>query len=325
MPEALKFKLLDNKQFTEFDLRIAPVAQDRSVFVEYPSGVFNIELTNRCPLKCVMCARTSDMTRAEGIMEAGLFRKIVDELASSNPEWSTHAPVRLHGFGESLVHPQFDEMIIYAEQQDVNTCLSMNPIVLTDAVATRLLNAAPSLLYMSMDGHDDASFERIRGLPHAYEKSKANLLRYLERKAATSCRTQIVLSMINFGLNEESIAIMRKYWESVAGIDEVRIKSFTTWDGNAEAVNRLAGITPATSTAPRKVTCRWPWRSVTVLWDGDVVPCCYDFDKRYSLGNMSSETLASIWNGVRMRALRAEFISGVVTNPLCHNCPDLAH
>lgn len=69
------------------------------------------------------------------------------------------------------------------------------------------------------------------------KKSKANLLRYWSGRLATSCRTQIVLSMINFGLNEESIAIMRKYWESVAGIDEGRIKSFTTWDGNAEAVN----------------------------------------------------------------------------------------
>ncbi len=323
MPEAQKFKLLDSQQFIEFNKRIAARAQDRPVEVEYASGVFNIELTNRCPLKCVMCARTFDMTRSEGIMEFGLFRKIIDELSTSNPEWSAHAPVRLHGFGESLVHPQFDDMMRYAEQHNVDTCLSMNPIVLTNAVATRLLDAAPSLLYMSLDGHDDASFERIRGLPAAYEKSKANLLRYLERKVASGCRTQIVVSMINFGLNEESIAIMQQYWESVAGIDEVRIKSFGRWDGNAESVNRLAGITPASTIAPRVVTCRWPWRSVTVLWDGDVVPCCLDFDKRYVLGNVGSESLASIWNGAPMRALREEFISGVVTNPLCHNCPQL--
>jgi hypothetical protein len=49
MPETQKFKLLDNKQFIEFDRRIAPAAQDRSVFVEYASGVFNIELTQPLP------------------------------------------------------------------------------------------------------------------------------------------------------------------------------------------------------------------------------------------------------------------------------------
>ena len=83
----------------------------------------------------------------------------------------------------------------------------------------------------------DASFERIRGLPHAYEKIESQPAAILERKACNKLPHPIVLSMINFGLNEESIAIMRKYWESVAGIDEGRIKSFTTWDGNAEAVN----------------------------------------------------------------------------------------
>jgi len=49
MPETQKFKLLDNKQFIEFDRRIARAAQDRSVFVEYASGVFNIELTQPLP------------------------------------------------------------------------------------------------------------------------------------------------------------------------------------------------------------------------------------------------------------------------------------
>ena len=44
------------------------------------------------------------------------------------------------------MHPQFDDMIRYAEQRNVNTCLSMNPLVLTDAIAARLLDAAPSLL-----------------------------------------------------------------------------------------------------------------------------------------------------------------------------------
>ena len=323
MPVDPENKLLDINQLVEFDKRIAPIARHRSTNVDYPSGIFSIEITNRCPLKCVMCARTHDMTRATGDMDYGLFRKIVDELSSSHPEWSRHSPVRLHGFGESLVHPQFDDMIRYAQQRNVCTCLSLNPIVLTDSISVRLLDAEPSLLYISLDGHDDASFASIRGLPAAYEKSKANLMRFLEHKATIRSRTQIVLSMINFGLNEPSIARMQKHWESVTGIDAVRIKAFCTWDGNADAVNRLAGITAATANVRQNVTCRWPWRSVSVLWDGDVVPCCFDFDKRFVLGNLGFETLASIWHGPRMHSLREEFISNSVTNQLCRNCSNL--
>jgi radical SAM protein with 4Fe4S-binding SPASM domain len=317
------FKLLDSDQFLEFDKRIARLASDRAVQVDYPFGVFNLELTNRCPLKCVMCPRTVDMTRQEGLMNGDLFRKVIDELAASHPEWSRQAPVRLHGYGESLVHPQFDELIRYAEQRGVVTGLSLNPIMLTDDVARRLLDAEPSLLYIALDGHDDASFAAIRGLPAAYIKSQANLLRFLERKKNMNSRTRVVLSMIDFHLNEASIERMREYWTKLDGLDDVRIKAFVTFDGNAESVNRLASIQPAGGSMQRNVTCRWPWRSMSVLWDGDVVPCCYDFDKRYVIGNVASETLSSLWNGPRMQALREEFASGRVTNPLCRNCPEL--
>lgn len=317
------FKLLDTDQFGEFDKRVAHLASDRAVQVDYPFAVFNLELTNRCPLKCVMCPRTFDMTRQEGIMDGDLFRKVIDELAAAHPEWSHECPVRLHGYGESLVHPQFDELIRYAEQRGVVTALSLNPILLTEDVARRLLDAEPSLLYIALDGHDDASFAAIRGLPAAYMKSKANLLRFLERKKGMSNRTRIVLSMIDFHLNQASIERMLDYWKKVDGLDDVRIKGFVTFDGNAESVNRLANIEPASRTLQGNVTCRWPWRSMSILWDGDVVPCCYDFDKRYVIGNVISETLSSLWNGPRMRALREEFASGCVTNALCRNCPEL--
>jgi hypothetical protein len=52
-----------------------------------PQGfhVFNIELTNKCPMKCIMCARTHQMTRAQGIMDFELFRRMIDEYVMLKP------------------------------------------------------------------------------------------------------------------------------------------------------------------------------------------------------------------------------------------------
>jgi radical SAM protein with 4Fe4S-binding SPASM domain len=318
------FELDDGKQIARW-LAKNEAFRERSLDVLHSFGVFNIEITNRCPLKCVMCPRTLDMTRAEGLMDFSIFRKIIDELMCCNPAWSNKVPVRLHGFGESLVHPQFDEFIRYAEARGVQTCLSINPIVLTRAIADRLLQAAPSLLYISLDGHNDDTFVRIRGLAHAYERSKDNLLQFLHSKRKKCVQTRIVLSMIDFCLNEHSVAVAQRYWSEVDGIDEVRIKPFCTWDGNAPNVNKLVEIKGRVEreTPQGPVTCQWPWTSVTVLWDGDVVPCCFDFDKRYVLGNVATESLAAIWKGPRMRELRREFGTGDVTNALCTNCTSL--
>ncbi len=300
------------------------LARDRPAVVPHPMAVFNVEITNRCPLRCVMCPRTEDMTRDQGHMDFALFQRIIDELVRCNPTWSDSVPVRLHGFGESLVHPQFDRFISYAESSGIRTCLSINPLVMTPDVRSRLLNADPSLLYVSLDGHDDASFEEIRGVRKAYERSRANLLAFLSEKRASRARSFIVVSMISFDRNAESIRECQAYWSGLEGIDEFRLKPFTTWDGNSQSVNQLVGISPpGAPPVQTPVTCRWPWTAMTVLWDGDVVPCCNDFDKRYVLGNLNSQSLTSIWNSEPMTSLRAEFASGIVRNELCRNCRSL--
>ena len=93
--------------------------------------LFNIEITNRCPLKCVMCARTTDMTREVGDIDMDLYTRIVDELASiSPPNRMRNRLLRLHQFGESLVHPEFDQMIRYAANKGFRVALSINPVLL---------------------------------------------------------------------------------------------------------------------------------------------------------------------------------------------------
>lgn len=297
------------------------ITPDMGITETAPFQIFNIELTNRCPFKCVMCARTNNMTRAEGVMSLETFQKIIDEVVLVNPAHARSPGVWMHHFGESLVHPEFDVLMRHAAERGVTPRLSVNPLMLKEDIAVRLLSPTPGTLYLSLDGHDDASFERIRGVADAYEKSKERLLTFLALKTDLSPSTKIVLSMIHFDDNVESIDKTRAYWESVPGIDVFLDKPFTAWDGNAPDVLALLPRQRPPSTGP--VVCTWPWRSMTIAWDGDVVPCCYDYNKRYVLGNIHESNLTEIWNGAPMRALRAEFLSGDVTNQLCRNCEAL--
>lgn len=295
----------------------------RSEAVGYPFGVFNIELTNDCPMHCVMCPRTNNMTRAVGFMEFDVFTKVIDELVAANPEYARTNEVWLHHFGESLVHPEFARFTRYAVGRGVKACLSVNPFMLKGKTALKLIEAEPAVLIVSLDGHDDESFERIRGVKNAYEKSKRNLLGFLELKRKHGCGTMISLHMIDFPLNRESMERQKGFWESIEGIDEFVRKGFTTWDGSAQDVNALVGKKVTDDPAPRKkknVSCTFPWNSLTVAWDGAVLPCCHDYDKKLVLGDVGERTLAEIWNGERMRNLRREFLGNNVTNPLCRNC-----
>lgn len=294
------------------------MARNDPTWVNTPYTIFNIELTNRCPFKCIMCARTHNMTRAQGLMEFDLFRKVIDEYVQDSPEQAMGSECWLHHFGESLVHPEFDRFIAYASAQGVFTALSLNPLLLKPPLALALLRAEPKKLYLSIDGHDDASFERIRGIKDAYEPSVRHLLDFLELKKALGSKVVICVSMILFGENKESIERTRDFWSGLEGVDFFYDKSFVTWDGNAPDVSRLDGERP--TVRKDQVTCAFPGTRMTVTWDGDIVPCCYDYDKRLVLGNAGRQSLKEIWNGQPMRDLRREFLNNRVENPLCRNC-----
>ncbi len=286
--------------------------------------IIDIELTNKCPMSCVMCPRTNNMMREQGLMDFKLFKKIVDEYVAVNPAVATGCDIFLHHFGESLAHPEFGRFVRYASSLGMRPCLSINPIMLKPDVMSELIDCAPTEILVALDGHDDESFEKIRGVKNAYEKSKANLMEYLRLKKEKGSKTRVLLSMIDFSLNKDSIAQLRRHWEAVPGIDQFLCKPFITWNGDAQDVNLLAGGLEDRNAEfraqGRAVTCRKPWEEMSVTWDGELIACCFDYDKKYPLGSARERSLLEIWNGERMRALRSEFIRGQVDNPLCRNC-----
>lgn len=307
------------------DWRQARRTEGRSEVCDSKWKLFNVELTNRCPFKCVMCARTNNMTRDEGLMTLETFKLIVDEYAAANPEAAAGEVTWLHHFGESLVHPDFAKFIRYAADKGLRPALSINPLLLKPSTARELLDSGVAFLNVSLDGHDDESFEKIRGVKDAYEKSKANLLEFLKMKVESGSKVHVALSMIDFSMNKDSIEQLRKYWEALPGIDEFAAKEFRVWNGDAADVNALAEkrVDNAELRKTRKVVCNVPWEKLSVAWDGDVVPCCYDYDKKYVLGSVKTKKMAEMWNGPEMKKLRREFLDNDVRNPLCRSCPEL--
>lgn len=296
----------------------APFARNRPKLSKRPPMIYNFELTNRCPFSCIMCARTNNMTRPEGLMSFELFKKIIDQLDSYSVDKTK--PMWLHGFGESLVHPEFDLFMKYASQKGFNVGLSINPFLLTKKIANRLLLSQPKHLYIAIDGHNNDSFEKIRGMKNAYDKSVQRLENFITLKNEISPNTKIDIGMIDFDLNHSSISSMGEKWKSIDKSVNFVAKAFTTWDGNASDVMALK---KNRRVKPKSITCNEPWKDMTVNWDGKVTPCCFDYDKKYILGDLNTQSLSDVWNGQAMQTLRAEMISDHVTNPLCKNCEQL--
>lgn len=51
--------------------------------------------------------------------------------------------------------------------------------------------------------------------------------------------------------------------------------------------------------------CWKMWYSCVITWDGKVVPCCFDKDAHYQLGDVSKTTFSELWRSEAYQQFRA--------------------
>jgi len=66
--------------------------------------------------------------------------------------------------------------------------------------------------------------------------------------------------------------------------------------------------------------CYQVWHSLVINWNGDVVPCCRDYNGTSILGNVREQSLRKIWNGRPMQNLRKAIARDRKSLPLCRSC-----
>ena len=274
----------------------------------YPE-VFNIELTNSCPMSCVMCPRRF-MKRKVGFMKFELFKKMIDQLNGY-----TYA-IWLHHFGESLLHPKLKQMIGYAKLKKIKSQLSINPVLLTKTNIKKIKDL--DYLHISLDGTNEETYKKLRGKNADYEQAVSYIKNFLKLKK----RPYTTVAIIKLKETEKELEDFKKQWKD-SGINNIEIKEFTTWDGSKKEITSLASDQQFSEAHKKNLQypCLRPWHRFTVLWDGKVVPCCYDYDAKYVIGSVNEESIKEIWNNKKMQELRRTLTDADFTaNKLCASC-----
>lgn len=109
------------------------------------------------------------MERKQGIMDWDLYTRVVDECAALG---ITH--VRMHNYGEALVHCRLVEKVRYAKQAGIREVgMISNGSLITDEVAQGLIDAGMDAINISLDAAGKEVFEATRvGLK--YDKAISN-------------------------------------------------------------------------------------------------------------------------------------------------------
>lgn len=271
----------------------------KKVFVSGLPIEIGIEMTNRCNLKCPMCAR-EEMTRPIGDMPMELLTKIIDEIKSYAEL------IYLHGDGEPLLHRQIYEAICYARTNGLRVGLSTNATLLNSNNARLLLDSGLDYLILPVDGFTKETYEKIR-VNAIYEQVVENISKFMELKKIRKAKTFVVIQFIEMEQNYKEKEAFFNYWKKY-NPEVIRVKPIVALTGG-KCISRI------------KSPCFYLWRQSMIDWDGTVFACCVDTNSVYSLGNVKDKSLREIWNGPLLTRLRQMHIENRQSQiSICNTC-----
>lgn len=286
--------------------------------------MLQIEPTSQCNLSCSLCPTgRKELNRPYRHMRLGEFQALIDDMERYL------LFLILWDWGEPLMNPELPAMIRYAADRGIKTVTSTNAYCLNDEAYTEeLLGAGLSTLIVAVDSIDPARYEVYRR-HGTLDRVLEGLKTAVAVKRRMRSGTLINVRMVVMKQNEHEVDAI-EHQARLIGADVFTVKTLNPSCGVVALDEDLLPLNPKYRRyeyVPRSyervranAECRRIWMMSNVFSNGDVVPCCYDYDSSMKVGNAFETPLTTLWNAPGYRALRKRVLQDLQTFPKCAHC-----
>lgn len=259
----------------------------------------SVEVTNVCNFTCSFCPQSSpnhfdavprtylDPDTAERILlqvrEMGYDKSLI--------HWTLD--------GEPFVNKAFPQICEVARKHGfTNHYFASNMSLMTLECARSLPRGVQYTLTVDYCG-DQEYFEKFRGTPRSWKKVGDNIRDILADDTLGHIRFEVKdISSYSIENPNELKELGLKLRAALPPSDRLRFFSKT--------FHNMTGFLDKSGSGERYQLCPYPWSSLTISANGDVVACCRDLDHKTVLGNLFEEHLKDIWNGEKYQRLRED-------------------
>ena len=303
------FVKLTNFIYNEFERR------SRKVYLSSKPYLVNSELTNHCTCRCPFCHTGKKGSRSGGFATIGLYEKLFRQIGKY-----TYL-ITLHGWGEPMMHQDLPGMIRLAHDNRIFTVVTTNGNLLTQELSRKIIANKLDYLVVSIDGASEESYQKYR-IGGNFGVVMHNLRELIALKKEMCSSTPFIeWQFIVFKHNEHEIDAAKKLSVEL-GVDNIVFMPAYTEDESFNATDIKYHWTKPSFKSTR-VDCKHLWSTLTFHWNGNVVPCCNDYDGKTSYGDLVREDLDQIWNNRLFRESRA-IVNRATDDPTtelpCNSC-----
>ncbi|UXX80937.1 SPASM domain-containing protein [Reichenbachiella carrageenanivorans] len=284
------------------------------------------EPTTSCNLRCPECpSGLRSFTRPTGMLDVNFFKEKIEEVQSHL------AYLTFYFQGEPYLHPGFLDMVTYAVKHDIYTATSTNAHYLDLEKAEATVRSGLDRLIISIDGTSQDTYQqyRVGGQLEKVLEGTRNMVHW--KKKRKSKTPHLIFQFLVVAPNEHQIEDARRLAKEV-GVDEIQFKTAQIYDfvnGSdlmpknekySRYVQRENGKYKLKN--PMHNQCWKMWQSCVVTWDGRVVPCCFDKDAKYVMGNWNEQSFSDIWYSAPYENFRKSILTSRASIDICKNCSE---
>ena len=289
-----------------------------------PNSV-SIEPTTSCNLHCLECpSGQNKFSRNTGNIDFEFYKSIVNEL------YPYLSYLILYFQGEPYLHPIFFELINYANKKNIYTATSTNGHFLNEENAKKTILSGLHRLIISVDGttQDIYSFYRKGGELNRVKKGIENIVKL--KKELKSETPYLIIQFLVIKQNQHQIEEAKRLAKQL-NVDKIIFKTAQIYDykNGSElipTINKYSRYKKVKNTFLIKSKlpnrCWRLWNSSVITWDGLIVPCCFDKDAKYILGNLSKAEFKHVWKSKKYQTFRKNILYSRKNINICQNCTE---
>lgn len=278
-----------------------------------------IELTSFCNLNCPECLSGSGMMkRPRGYMNPDLFEKIITEL---KPYLYS---LNLYFQGEPMLHPGFFSFL--RKSIGINSAVSTNGHFLSEENAEKIVKSGLGKLIVSLDGMTRETYSEYR-INGDFNKVTEGIRNVAEARGKYHSPLKLEIQFLVNCFNEYQIPEAKKFARMMNA--RLKLKSmqiisgtdFEKWLPKLRQFRRYEiKNNEYTIKSPLPNRCARLWFNPVITWNGKVLPCCFDKDGEFVMGDLNEDSFREIWNGLKYRSFRQSILTGRSMTDICRNC-----
>jgi MoaA/NifB/PqqE/SkfB family radical SAM enzyme len=285
--------------------------------------VLSLELGNDCNTSCLFCRDEHgvifNINPAKPLLGGINKGKMpVDMAEDIIRQVSRDALIAvLYTNGEPLLYKDLGRVVRYSAERGLASMIATNGLLLDADNIRELLDSGIDFIKVQLSGftQDVYSVQVRRG---DVEQLKDNIRLLVKTRDAGRHETVIMADWISYQYNAHQLPLIEKFCRELGLMLNIR-------PGNPRG--GLEDNEPAlpTEQLPLEGSCDWPWKTMQVNYNGDILICCDGVvfcDCPALATYVSGKTdLKSVWNGAAFRNVRRSLkTQGRASLPLCAQC-----